>query len=1114
MSTATVTTRRASRFSLLLLEHSEVLLSDFAVQYRFIPDATAASSPHPLTSLQHPFVKRSANTITRGRIKLATHSLFFDNDDWRYPIIRLPLLSVQLARLTRDHSRSHDGNHSKNTTAAVSTSSPPSSSSFQRHEVQSLEDEDDDNSVLILATSATFQRELAIDHPYIDVQIRGRHIFTPLYASALTLLDDINTLLHITSTSSPRIRNQRLKQLVQEREALVPFDITLLQHGVKENAIMDAPVSAVYPMSTQPGRFRITADNIYFMPVHGESSQSVERVPVTDITTLRTLRHGCRDAAIEITYRRPNDLPSSPPFATLMVSFPSCQLRERAINVLKAVTPNPIEQYLRRDLESALAKWRVGEMSNFDYLMYLNLASGRSFNDLSQYPVFPWVIQDYTSAVLDLTNPDTFRDLSKPIGALDGARLQNFIQRYHEMSPPRFFYGTHYSTPAYIINYLVRAAPAAMLRLQNGRFDIPDRLFHSVASCWRSVTQNRGDVKELIPEFYTLSFSDGLSSGVVAPSSTAGEFLDNVLSLELGTRQDGIPVDDVRLPPWANSSSLMFVHKFREALESDFVSCHLHQWIDLIFGTNSRSADAFNVFYTDVALPESIGANEEGNIQDDEMGQIETVYLEFGRTPQKLFQHPHPPRFGDIIDDINDGELNYGDEPTFVPSEKTSDTRIRKESLTQDIVLEHGKGKHGDIGSFGGDVSWRELAHLDGKMRKTGSSSSLKRSSQMSCGKSDSLPATNRNYLLPMGSAGKSETSSLNSILSYVVDVGENLPLTPSSFSPQTQAHIVDMCIIEDNNPSGKSNVESVMICTIWDNGYLKVHDGNNPYRSKLIGCVCSIAYVGNDTIAYGSRDGNIGLYFIESAHNEIIQEGAHDGEVFAFNVVEEDMLLVSGSKDGSVKLWRFEHIGRRFSKLRLIQEVDGESCVEDVCAILGRGADDGHVLVAAWTSDEILLVWVLETDGGEPFMEPFWRYESDSSVAKDQNKARIQKHVMTWLDQGPTKRPLIVCGSDEHCVQIWRLEPEVLMTGEVHLSEVEVSCLSRSHNCSHGSRTFIVADSMGKISEFDSTGLCVGKISVGDEDIVQVTLNSEGTSLFVWDRADRISCLNISQAS
>lgn len=39
--------------------------------------------------------------------------------------------------------------------------------------------------------------------------------------------------------------------------------------------------------------------------------------------------------------------------------------------------------------------WQEGHITNFDYLMYLNTISNRSFNDLSSYPIFPWIIDDY-----------------------------------------------------------------------------------------------------------------------------------------------------------------------------------------------------------------------------------------------------------------------------------------------------------------------------------------------------------------------------------------------------------------------------------------------------------------------------------------------------------------------------------------------------------------------------------------------------------------------------------------------------------------------------------------------------------------------------------------------
>lgn len=70
-------------------------------------------------------------------------------------------------------------------------------------------------------------------------------------------------------------------------------------------------------------------------------------------------------------------------------------------------------------------------MSNFEYLMKLNMAAGRTYNDIQQYPVFPWVIADYTSQELDLTKPESFRDLSKPIGALNEERLEGFMERYN-----------------------------------------------------------------------------------------------------------------------------------------------------------------------------------------------------------------------------------------------------------------------------------------------------------------------------------------------------------------------------------------------------------------------------------------------------------------------------------------------------------------------------------------------------------------------------------------------------------------------------------------------------------------------------------------------------------
>jgi hypothetical protein len=42
--------------------------------------------------------------------------------------------------------------------------------------------------------------------------------------------------------------------------------------------------------------------------------------------------------------------------------------------------------------KSITERWQDGEISNFAYLMFVNTLAGRSYNDLTQYPVFPWYV--------------------------------------------------------------------------------------------------------------------------------------------------------------------------------------------------------------------------------------------------------------------------------------------------------------------------------------------------------------------------------------------------------------------------------------------------------------------------------------------------------------------------------------------------------------------------------------------------------------------------------------------------------------------------------------------------------------------------------------------------
>jgi hypothetical protein len=285
----------------------------------------------------------------------------------------------------------------------------------------------------------------------------------------------------------------------------------------------------------------------------------------------------------------------------------------------------------------AMRRWAKGELSNFHYLMLVNTMAGRTFNDLTQYPVFPWVLADYTSEELDLNNPASFRDLSKPMGAQHMFRQAEFVERYktfadmsdHEI--PAFHYGTHYSSAMIVTSYLIRLQPfvQSYLLLQGGNFDHPDRLFFSIAKAWESASRdNMTDVRELIPEFFYLP-----------------EFLTNSNGYNFGMRQGkGGAIDTVELPPWAKGDPKIFIAKHREALESPYVSKNLHQWIDLVFGSKQRgeaAIESVNVFHH----LSYHGARDLDTITDpiERLATIGIIH-NFGQTPHQVFLKPHQAR--------------------------------------------------------------------------------------------------------------------------------------------------------------------------------------------------------------------------------------------------------------------------------------------------------------------------------------------------------------------------------------------------------------------------------------------------------------------------------------
>jgi len=487
--------------------------------------------------------------------------------------------------------------------------------------------------------------------PYIQLDNPPPFHFSLVFARAADVLEEVqllwslatqnnsNNSSHIDRETATAVRKELIGKYEAGWNAL--FCPGWLEDS--ETLILESPVSRITPLCEQPGRVGLTEKRVIFQP-HGRRISEYQIVVknIADVNHIADRRYALQNTAMELFFK------SCDYKESLFLNFKTQGDRDTFKECMcKQDVAREMLKRKKHSLENWTRDWQIGKISNFQYLMHLNLEAGRSFQDLTQYPVFPWLIQDYISTTLDLDDPTVFRDLSKPIGALNAERLKLFRERYTELSrlsmylgdgdndggiPPPFMYGCHFSSPGYVVFYLMRSSPQLMLKLQNGKFDAADRLFWSLEDAWRSVSTSSTDVKELIPEFYHGN----------------GDFLKNTTSLpNFGCRANGTPVSDVDLPPWATDAT-DFVTKLSAALESKYVSSRLHQWIDLVFGVNSRgekAVQADNVFhfltYDEIAL-------EQLNKAKDPMLKeaLRVQMMEFGRTPKQLFLKKHPKKKG------------------------------------------------------------------------------------------------------------------------------------------------------------------------------------------------------------------------------------------------------------------------------------------------------------------------------------------------------------------------------------------------------------------------------------------------------------------------------------
>uniref|UniRef100_A0A8D3BWZ1 Neurobeachin n=1 Tax=Scophthalmus maximus TaxID=52904 RepID=A0A8D3BWZ1_SCOMX len=677
--------------------------------------------------------------------------------------------------------------------------------------------------------------------------------------------------------SKKTFRSQSVVAQSPEAELMLEGDddaVSLLQEKEIDNlagpVVLSTPAQLVAPVVVARGTLSITTTEIYFEVDEDDSTFKNTEAKVlayseglhgkwmfSEIRAVFSRRYLLQNTGLEVFMANRT---------SVMFNFPDPATVKRVVYSLPRVgvgTSYGLPQARRISLatprqlfksSNMTQRWQRREISNFEYLMFLNTIAGRTYNDLNQYPIFPWVLTNYDSEELDLTLPGNFRDLSKPIGALNPKRAAFYAERYEtwdDDSTPPHHYTTLYSTAHSTLMWMLRIEPFTtfFLNANDGKFDHADRSFSGIGRSWRNCQRDTADVKELIPEFYYLP-----------------EMFVNSNEYELGVRDDGVPACDVELPAWAKKPE-DFVRINRMALESEFVSCQLHQWIDLIFGYKQRGPEAvrgLNVF--DFLSYE--GAVTLDNLDPAQREVIEMQIQLCGQVPSQLLIEPHPPR----------------------SSAMHLSPLMFKDQMQQDVIMVLKFPSNSPVTH----VAANTLPHL-----------SIPAAVTVTCSR---LFAVNRwhNTVAP----------------GYSLEQAHHLPIemdpliaNNSGVNKRQITDLVDQSIqINTHCFVVTADNRYILVCGFWDKSFRVYSTETGKLTQIVFGhwdvvtCLArSESYIGGDCyIVSGSRDATLLLWYWSGRHHIIGDYPApravltgHDHEVVCVSVCAELGLVISGAKEG-----------------------------------------------------------------------------------------------------------------------------------------------------------------------------------------------------------------------
>ena len=316
------------------------------------------------------------------------------------------------------------------------------------------------------------------------------------------------------------------------------------------------------------------------------------------------------------------------------------------------IIKNPIKYF---EQNKYYEKWIDNEISTYQYLLYINKFSSRSYNDINQYPIFPWILlQSKSGSHKNKETLPKFRELEFPISITKKEDIQDtilFFESNLEEKPKHpSHYRDHYSTNIQLITYLVRLSPFTeeQINIINNKLDYPSRQINSIDEFLSKLSPNH-DNRELIPEYFTTV-----------------EFLLNSNYVDFGCRlNDKIMINDIGYPEkfFVSMSQFIYYNRLLLNIKTYFEEINkpafeeelkINLWIDLIFGCKQwdpkPKREKLNLFGKycyrqninfDKILEKYKTRKLKENMIIKKIESKKSRIINFGQCPEVLFNHRH-----------------------------------------------------------------------------------------------------------------------------------------------------------------------------------------------------------------------------------------------------------------------------------------------------------------------------------------------------------------------------------------------------------------------------------------------------------------------------------------